>query len=186
MIGACLIVGGARHGGLRPNRAGVSAYLTLLIVLAATIVTLMATAWLNWSAPAEVAVAIAAGRVLCGLALGIVMAVGSTWISELITRSGGDPAAGPRKASMCLTMGFLIGAALAVVPSEGEALSGAAKTIEAQSPVLFIESIKIDKEQLSRVLQDLGYKIYAHGMSVLCVHADDPIVTHVRLEKNTA
>lgn len=36
VIGACLIVGGARHGGLRPNRAGVSAYLTLLIVLAAT------------------------------------------------------------------------------------------------------------------------------------------------------
>lgn len=58
---------------------------------------------------------IAAGRVLCGLALGIVMAVGSTWISELITRSGGDPAAGPRKASMCLTVGFLIGAALASV-----------------------------------------------------------------------
>ncbi|MDK4336501.1 MFS transporter [Corynebacterium accolens] len=58
---------------------------------------------------------IAAGRVLCGLALGIVMAVGSTWISELITRSGGDPAAGPRKASMCLTLGFLIGAALASV-----------------------------------------------------------------------
>lgn len=56
---------------------------------------------------------IAAGRVLCGLALGIVMAVSSTWISELITRSGGDPAAGPRKASMCLTVGFLIGAALA-------------------------------------------------------------------------
>ncbi|KUG54852.1 MULTISPECIES: calcium:proton antiporter [Kocuria] len=36
VIGACLIVGGARHGGLRSNRAGVSAYLTLLIVLAAT------------------------------------------------------------------------------------------------------------------------------------------------------
>lgn len=36
VIGLCLIVGGARHGGLRPNRAGVSAYLTLLIVLAAT------------------------------------------------------------------------------------------------------------------------------------------------------
>ena len=34
---------------------------------------------------------IAAGRVLCGLALGIVMAVGSTWISDLITRSGSDP-----------------------------------------------------------------------------------------------
>lgn len=36
VIGVCLIVGGMRHGGLRPNRAGVSAYLTLLIVLLAT------------------------------------------------------------------------------------------------------------------------------------------------------
>ena len=34
---------------------------------------------------------IAAGRVLSNLALGIVMAVGSTWISDLITRSGSDP-----------------------------------------------------------------------------------------------
>lgn len=37
---------------------------------------------------------IAAGRVLCGLALGIVMAVGSTWISELITRSRRRPPKG--------------------------------------------------------------------------------------------
>lgn len=58
---------------------------------------------------------IAAGRVLCGLALGIVMAVGSTWVSELIIKSGGDPASGPRRASLCLTVGFLIGAALASV-----------------------------------------------------------------------
>lgn len=58
---------------------------------------------------------IAAGRVLCGLALGIVMAVGSTWVSELITKSGGDPASGPQRASLSLTIGFLIGAALASV-----------------------------------------------------------------------
>ena len=36
---------------------------------------------------------IAVGRIMCGLALGIVMAVGSTWVAELITRAGGDPAA---------------------------------------------------------------------------------------------
>lgn len=58
---------------------------------------------------------IAVGRIMCGLALGIVMAVGSTWVAELITRAGGDPAAGPRHASMCLTLGFLIGAGLASV-----------------------------------------------------------------------
>lgn len=58
---------------------------------------------------------IAAGRVLCGLALGIVMAVGSTWVSELITKTGGDPASGPQRDSLSLTVGFLIGAALASV-----------------------------------------------------------------------
>lgn len=58
---------------------------------------------------------IAAGRVFCGLALGIVMAVGSTWITELIYHSGGDHSGGPRRASLCLTIGLLIGAGLASV-----------------------------------------------------------------------
>ncbi|MBF9010730.1 MULTISPECIES: MFS transporter [Corynebacterium] len=58
---------------------------------------------------------IAAGRILCGMALGLVMAVGSTWVTELIQRAGGDPSAGARKASLCLTAGFLVGAGLASV-----------------------------------------------------------------------
>lgn len=58
---------------------------------------------------------IAAGRVLCGMALGLVMAVGSTWVTELVARAGGDPAAGARKASLCLTAGFLVGAGIASV-----------------------------------------------------------------------
>ena len=33
VIGLCLLVGGLRHGGLRHNRVGTSAYLTMLIVL---------------------------------------------------------------------------------------------------------------------------------------------------------
>lgn len=58
---------------------------------------------------------IALGRVLCGMALGLVMAVGSTWVTELVSRAGGDPAAGARKASLCLTAGFLVGAGIASV-----------------------------------------------------------------------
>lgn len=58
---------------------------------------------------------IALGRVFCGIALGLVMAIGSTWITELISQSGGDAGAGARKASMCLTLGFLLGAAIASV-----------------------------------------------------------------------
>ena len=35
VVGVCLLVGGMRHRDLRPNRAGVSAYLSLLVVLLA-------------------------------------------------------------------------------------------------------------------------------------------------------
>lgn len=56
--------------------------------------------------------ALAVGRILCGLALGLVMAVGSTWITEL---SSEDPGAGPRRAALSLTAGFMVGAGLAGV-----------------------------------------------------------------------
>ncbi|RYV51297.1 MFS transporter [Pengzhenrongella frigida] len=58
--------------------------------------------------------ALCLGRVLCGLALGLVMAVGTTWIMEL---SAGecDSGAGARRASLSLTLGFLAGAGVAGV-----------------------------------------------------------------------
>ncbi|ACZ30596.1 major facilitator superfamily MFS_1 [Xylanimonas cellulosilytica DSM 15894] len=52
------------------------------------------------------------GRVLSGVALGLVMAVGTTWVTELAAR-GGDDAAGARRASLALTAGFLVGAGVA-------------------------------------------------------------------------
>jgi MFS family permease len=48
------------------------------------------------------------GRVLAGLALGIAMAVGSTWISELSSLRGAA-AGGASRAAMSLTLGFLLG-----------------------------------------------------------------------------
>ncbi len=56
--------------------------------------------------------ALAVGRVMSGLALGLVMAVGTTWIVELCTATGAG-AAGPRRASLSLTLGFLLGAGTA-------------------------------------------------------------------------
>lgn len=55
---------------------------------------------------------LALGRVFCGAALGLVMAVGTTWIKELSVLEG-RPDAGPGRASMSLTVGFLVGAGLA-------------------------------------------------------------------------
>jgi MFS family permease len=58
--------------------------------------------------------ALAAGRVLSGLALGLVMAVGTTWVAELCAAAG-SPQAGARRASLSLTAGFLLGAGVAGV-----------------------------------------------------------------------
>lgn len=56
---------------------------------------------------------VGAGRVLCGLALGLAMAVGAAWIAEL--SAGADAGAGPRRSSLSLTTGFLAGAVVASV-----------------------------------------------------------------------
>jgi len=53
---------------------------------------------------------LAAGRVCSGIALGLVMAVGTSWIKEL---SSDAPGSGPRRASMSLTAGFGLGAGVA-------------------------------------------------------------------------
>ncbi|OZF52416.1 MFS transporter [Rhodococcus sp. 14-2470-1b] len=53
------------------------------------------------------------GRVLSGVALGIGMAVGGSWIKELSARTGSS--AGARRAAMSLTAGFALGAGVAGV-----------------------------------------------------------------------
>ena len=56
------------------------------------------------------------GRVFSGLALGLVMAVGTAWIKELSTApfdTGADAGAGARRAALVLTVGFALGAAVA-------------------------------------------------------------------------
>ena len=55
------------------------------------------------------------GRVFSGVALGLSMAVGGSWIAELTVRDGQPAAVGARRAAMSLTAGFGIGAGLAAV-----------------------------------------------------------------------
>ncbi|GIG27387.1 MFS transporter [Cellulomonas denverensis] len=57
--------------------------------------------------PSSVAM-LSLGRVLSGVALGLAMAVGTTWITELSA-----PGTGARRASLALTLGFLVGAGIA-------------------------------------------------------------------------
>jgi FkbM family methyltransferase len=56
---------------------------------------------------------------------------------------------------------------------EMEALEGAGKTIEKNCPILLIERIKTDGEQLRRWLQGRNYTIREIGLNFLAVHADD-------------
>lgn len=60
-------------------------------------------------------VLLAAGRVLSGIALGLAMAVGGSWIKELSDRDGATVTAGARRAALSLTAGFGLGAGVAAV-----------------------------------------------------------------------
>lgn len=64
---------------------------------------------------------LAAGRVLCGIALGIAMAAGGSWLKELSQApydTDSDSLAGARRQGLSLTSGFAIGAIVAGVLAE--------------------------------------------------------------------
>ncbi|MBD0863308.1 MFS transporter [Gordonia sp. zg691] len=70
------------------------------------------------AAGADSAALLTAGRVCSGIALGLSMAVGGSWIKELSDRDGARTGAGAGRAAMSLTAGFGIGAGVAGVLAE--------------------------------------------------------------------
>lgn len=85
--------------GRRPVAlAGVSASLVASVLLAA------GTFGVGW---------IVAGRLVTGFGVAVAMAVGTTWVTELSDRAGAAPGTGARRAALCLTAGFALGAAVA-------------------------------------------------------------------------
>ncbi|MGE2731045.1 MFS transporter [Mycolicibacterium vaccae] len=67
---------------------------------------------------AQSALLLALGRVFSGLALGLAMAVGGSWLKELSSGPGDAADAGARRAAMSLTGGFALGAGVAGVLAE--------------------------------------------------------------------
>ncbi|WP_431309181.1 MFS transporter [Gordonia prachuapensis] len=59
-----------------------------------------------------------AGRVASGVALGLAMAVGGSWLAEISRRNGDRAGVGARRAAMSLTAGFGVGAGVAGVVAE--------------------------------------------------------------------
>jgi FkbM family methyltransferase len=62
---------------------------------------------------------------------------------------------------------------------EMEALEGAGNTIEKNYPILLIEKIKTDGEQLRRWLQDRNYTLRDVGINVLAIHTSDKTLLNV-------
>ncbi|WP_055477336.1 MFS transporter [Gordonia sp. HS-NH1] len=67
------------------------------------------------AAGSESVALLTAGRVCSGIALGLSMAVGGSWIKELSDRDGARTGAGASRAAMSLTAGFGVGAGVAGV-----------------------------------------------------------------------
>jgi Na+/melibiose symporter-like transporter len=82
------------------------------VMIAGTAASVLASAVLAFGATG--AWPIYAGRLLTGIAVGIAMSVGSSWVKELSAASG-DPTLGARRASLWLTAGFGLGAGVAGV-----------------------------------------------------------------------
>ncbi|KIF78475.1 hypothetical protein QR77_01205, partial [Streptomyces sp. 150FB] len=82
------------------------------VMIAGTAASVLASAVLAFGATGPRP--IYAGRLLTGIAVGIAMSVGSSWVKELSTASG-DPTLGARRASLWLTAGFGLGAGVAGV-----------------------------------------------------------------------
>jgi hypothetical protein len=85
-------------------------------MLGGTVLSLVASAVLADGSAGVVP--IYAGRFLTGIAVGIAMAVGTSWVKELSQApfdTGADPDAGARRASLSVTVGFGIGAGVAGV-----------------------------------------------------------------------
>jgi FkbM family methyltransferase len=63
---------------------------------------------------------------------------------------------------------------------EMEALEGADKTIKRCRPVLLVEKIKSDSEQLHRWFGDRGYILREVGINVLAIHSEDRTLAEVQ------
>lgn len=69
---------------------------------------------------------------------------------------------------------------------EMEALQGATETIQRCKPILFVETIKSDRELISAALRNEGYCVLPNGMNILAIHKDDKTLENVKTVKESA
>jgi FkbM family methyltransferase len=70
---------------------------------------------------------------------------------------------------------------------EMQALAGAVETIKRDRPLVFVEVIKVDRDELEQFFTAYDYKLFAHGVqNVLAVYRDDPIIGCIEVVEKTA
>lgn len=62
---------------------------------------------------------------------------------------------------------------------EVEVLRGASRILEEFRPILLVEFIKSDRQQLTRMLESAGYRLFTVGINFLAIHAKDPTIDSV-------
>lgn len=63
---------------------------------------------------------------------------------------------------------------------EKEVLLGTIKHIQAFKPILQIEIIKSNHEEIIHILQDFDYEIFNLGINILAIYKADPVLNHIK------
>jgi len=64
---------------------------------------------------------------------------------------------------------------------EMEALVGAENSISKYKPILMIEKIKSNEDEIRKFLQKFAYKIFPLGINLIAVHKDDPMSERIKV-----
>lgn len=57
---------------------------------------------------------------------------------------------------------------------EISALAGAVNTIKKHRPILVVEAINVDSQELRKIMRDLGYHVWRNGLNYIGIHENDP------------
>ena len=67
---------------------------------------------------------------------------------------------------------------------EEDVLEGAKDAISKFKPIMIIEIIKSNKDNLLSFLEQMGYFIYPLGINLLAIHKEDPINSSIKIDSN--
>jgi hypothetical protein len=68
---------------------------------------------------------------------------------------------------------------------EEEVLDGAKESIMKNHPIMLIETIKSNKNNINKFLEIKGYRFLEVGLNYLAIHQDDPTLKNIKIDNGT-